>query len=403
MADLSPEREQMQDFVLTSTSVTDGHPDKLCDRISDVIVDAYLARDVDAHVTVECAIASSIAFIAAHVGTEVHLDMPALVQRVVQEAGYRDPDFQAGKVTVLSSVAPRAPVEPAAGEVVAPVEGLNVTVFGYACRHCAEMMPLSIVAAHRLARALSEARLSSRLSWLHPDGQAQVAVRYEGRVPVAIEGVTLYAALQNGVAMTATLRARLEAAVVEPVLAKLGVPVSRNAQITINPRGFSTQGGPARHAGLTGRKNDIDTYGGYSRHAGAALSGKDPSRLDRIGAYGARYAAKNIVAAGLARECEVQVSYAIGLTEPLNVEMDTFGTGCADDKLLRAALLTEIDLSAPGLVRAFGLAHLPRARGGRFFADLSAYGHFGRLDLDLPWEKTDRAPALASRLGLKAT
>lgn len=383
----------MQNFVLTSTSVTEGHPDKLCDTISDAIVDAYLTRDEAARLNVECAIASSLAFIAAHVNASVDLDLPALVQRVVQETGYRDEGFRPGKVTVLSSVAARA-----AGAAATPrphSEGVNVTVFGYACRHTHELMPFSIVAAHRLAQGLSEERRTGRQPWLHPDGQAQVAVRYEARQPVAIEGITLYSALQDGIAVPEDYREMLKAAVVHPVLARLGMAVAPGARIDINPAGFSTEGGPGRHAGLTGRKNDIDTYGGYSRHAGAALSGKDPQRLDRVGAYAARYAAKNIVAAGLAEECEVQVSYAIGHVQPISVEVDTFGTGRDTDTTLRDLLLKEIDLSASGLAERFRLSRLPAQRGGRFFSELAAYGHLGRAELGVPWELTDVATALA--------
>lgn len=385
----------MRDFVLTSSSVTDGHPDKLCDCISDAIVDAYLTRDEDARVSAECAIASGIVFLATHVASKASADLTSIVQTTVRDAGYHDQDFNPEKVTVLSAVSKVARTEDRDEWSAYGSASVNATVFGYACQHTKEMMPLPIVVAHRLVRRLHNLRTSEELPLLHPDGQTQVSIRFQARVPVAVEGITLNSALRSGVG-NGDAQEVLDRRVIRPVLDELDIALSKEALVNINPFGPSLPGGPTRHAGLTGRKNDIDTYGGYSRHGGAALSGKDPSRVDRLGAYAARYAAKNIVAARLASECEVQISYAMGRSEPLSVEVDTFGSGKVPDQMISKALLEVIDFRAEALNDRFQLRGLPRKRHGRFFADLGVLGHLGRLELDLPWEGTDAADALAS-------
>lgn len=384
----------MRNFVLTSTSVTDGHPDKLCDRISDAIVDAYLARDPEARVNAECAIASGIVFLATRVSSTAHVDFPAIVRSIIEETGYLDAEFNPQSVNVLSSATPHHGVKEPSTSLSPYSEIVNATVFGYACRHTDEMLPLSIALAHRLVRRLRDLRVSGELSALHPDGQAQVAIRHRDRKPVAIEGITLSSALCHGARKSADLTALLRNEVVEPVLTEAGIGLSPDALVSINPEGWALPGGPTRHAGLTGRKNDIDTYGGFSRHGGAALSGKDPSRIDRTGAYAARYAAKNIVAAGLAEECEVQISYAMGRTKPVSVEIDSFGSGTIPDERMGEAVRCIFDFDAHAIHQKFSLEKLPRARGGRFFAELGAFGHVGRIDLDLPWERVDRVKDL---------
>ena len=375
----------MRDFVLTSTSVTDGHPDKLCDRISDAIVDAFLARDPTARVSAECAIASGIVFLATHSASSGHVDFPAVVRSVLDETGYRDPDFNAETVTVLSSVATGradASVPHGRSETSAIV---NATLFGYACRQTPEMLPMPIALAHAMVRRMCDLR-SGELDALHPDGQAQVAVRFIGRKPVAVESVTLSSALRHNARMPAGLFEELRKKVVEPALAKAGIGLSADATVSVNPEDGSAVGGPMRHAGLTGRKTDIDTYGGFSRHGAAALSGKDPSRIDRTGAYAARLAARAIVGADLATECEVQISYCQGRTHPISVEIDTFGSGRASDVAIGAALRAAMDFDATAIRASLGLAERPSAGGGRFFTSLAAFGHMGRMDLDLPWE-----------------
>jgi S-adenosylmethionine synthetase len=379
----------MRNFVLTSTSVTDGHPDKLCDRISDAIVDAYLARDAEARVNAECAMASGIVFLATGVVSSAHVDLPAIVRRIVRETGYEDAEFNPQSVNVLTSTTQRRDGEVAAASPPQQ-ESVNATVFGYACRHTDEMLPLSIALAHRLARGMRDLRGAGSLAMLHPDGQVQVAVRYRDRKPVAIEGITVSCATVSRALARRELAALMRSELIEPVLKDARVALSPDALVAINPAGSMLIGGPTRHAGLTGRKNDIDTYGGYSRHGGAALSGKDPSRIDRTGAYAARHAAKTIVAAGLAEECEVQLSYAMSRSEPVSVEVDTFGTAVAPDERIGDALRSTIDFSVPAVRKRFALERLPAARGGVFFADLGAFGHVGRADLDLPWERTDQ-------------
>jgi len=387
----------MRNFVLTSTSVTDGHPDKLCDRISDAIVDAYLTLDPASLLQAECAIASGIVFLAVHAQTSGHVDLPAVVRELVEETGYSDPDFNPANLTVLSAATPAASVQQEAAVSTSGTqmaECVNATVFGYACRHTPEMLPLSIVLAHRLAQRLSDIRLKEELPFLHPDGQVQVGVRYRGRMPEFIEGITLFTALSPQGRSVDNLSHKLQELVINPVLREIDTPLSADALVVINPQNSISIGGPVRHAGLTGRKNDIDTYGGYSRHGGAALSGKDPSRIDRTGAYLARYAAKNVVASGLAQECEVQISYAMGRHEPVSVEIDTFDSSRVPEPEILQAMRGMIDFSAHTIARTFRLAELPKANQGRFFARLAAFGHFGRPDLMLPWEATDKADAL---------
>ncbi|MDX2156046.1 MAG: methionine adenosyltransferase domain-containing protein [Hyphomicrobiaceae bacterium] len=385
----------MQNFVLTSTSVTDGHPDKLCDRISDAIVDAYLARDPAARVNAECAIASGIVFLATHAVSSGHVDFPGVVRSILDETGYREPDFNAESVTVLSSVAPgRAPASSPRGKGEASTM-VNATLFGYACRHTAEMLPMPIALAHDMVRRLRDLRCGE-LDALHPDGQAQVAVRFIDRRPVAVESVTLSSAFRHDARIPAGLFEELRRRVVEPALAKAGIGLSAEAPVSVNPENGSAIGGPLRHAGLTGRKTDIDTYGGFCRHAGAALSGKDPSRIDRTGAYAARLAARTVVAAELATECEVQISYCQGRTHPVSVEIDTFGSGQAPDDRIGAAVRAAMDFDANSIRAGLRLFERPAAGGGRFFTNLAAFGHMGRMELDLPWEASGSVDALLS-------
>lgn len=387
----------MRNFILTSSSVTDGHPDKLCDRISDAVIDQFLARDPSAHVMAECAISGGIVFIAAQTRSETSVDIPSVVRQIVSETGYKDPDFNPANVTVLSSVTPKSTIYGDGGGDNA--EMVNTTVFGFACNHTPEMMPASIVLAHRLAKRLSDYRRGSGLEWIHPDGQAQVAISYEERVPVSIQGITLFSAIQQDQYSADKIASHLREAIVDPVLANFDFPLSPSARIIINPAGMASVGGPGRHAGLTGRKNDIDCYGGYSRHGGAALSGKDPRRIDRAAAYAARYAAKTVVASDLASECEVQLSYALGETAPISVELDTFGTAHIPDDEIEDALQKVIDFDANAILRTFHLTDLPQQNEGQFFGHLAVFGHFGRMDLSLPWEATDKADQLRAFTG----
>jgi len=386
----------MRDFVMTSTSLTEGHPDKLSDSISDAIVDAYLLRDPEARVSAECAVASGVVFLSVHVASEASVDLPQLTRDVIAEAGYADTDFSPEKVAILSSVSPHRRSAEAMGS---RIESLNTTVFGYACRHTTEMMPMSIALAHRLARRLSRLRRDDeRFAALHPDGQVQVAVRYADRQPQRLETVMVFSALKTGEHFSRIAEADVRNEVVAPVLAELDLP-SGDATVAVLLEDAETSGGPTWHGGLTGRKNQVDSYGGYCRHGGAALSGKDPWRIDRLGAYAARYAAKNIVAAGLASECEVQLSYTMSQRAPLSVEIDSFGSATKPDDMIADALGALIDFGAAGLMERFNLGQVPSECGGRFFQDLAVFGHFGRSELAPPWERIDLADRLQRDLG----
>ncbi|PJK30197.1 methionine adenosyltransferase [Minwuia thermotolerans] len=378
----------MRNFVLTSTSVTDGHPDKLCDRISDAVVDRALTRAPDARIMSECAIANGLVFISTYGDRALGIDLPELVREVVGSVGYDDPTFNPANLSVITSTN-RLPAS-----VAERRSDVNATVFGFACRQTPEFLPLPIALAHRLARRLSDARREGALPFLYPDGQVQVAIRYRERRAERVDGVALATALTWQAPERLEVERLLEATVLRPELEADGLPEAVGATISINPPGAFLVGGPTRHAGLTGRKADIDTYGGYVRQSGAALSGKDPGRVDRSGAYMARHVAKTVVAAGIAEECEVQLSYRIGLDWPVSLAVDTFGTGRSGDDALADRLLEMFDFTPRGIDAAFGLSALPRQRGGRFFSDLTAFGHMGRLDLDLPWERTDRAGEL---------
>jgi S-adenosylmethionine synthetase len=392
----------MQDFVFTSESVTAGHPDKLCDRISDAIVDRFLALDPFARVEAECAVATGTLFLACRFASAVRLDLPSIARETIARTGYVGGAFDAAGCSILTSLAESttaARLEQDEAELDDPgIEAIaathQVTAFGFACRQTAELMPLPIVLAHRLARGLERAR--SELPWLMPDGKVQVAVEYRGRRPARVHALALTAALDpDRRPAAAALEEALAARVVEPGFAGLEVRPDPRTRVLINPGGPFLVGGPARHAGLTGRKTAIDSYGEYARHSGAALSGKDPGRIDRIGAYAARWAAKNVVAAGLAEACEVQLSWTIGLARPVSLVVETYGTGRIAEEAIALRLARVFDFRPAAIVRAFDLRRLPARAPDGFFAELAAYGQVGRTDLDLPWERLDRAEALA--------
>lgn len=391
----------MRDFVFTSESVTPGHPDKLCDRISDAIVDRFVALDPLARVEAECAVAVGTLFLACRFASPVRLDLPAIARETIAAAGYTGNGFDAATCAVLTSVAetttaPRlerdeSELDEDGLEAVAATH--HVTAFGFACRQTPELMPLPIVLAHALARSLERAR--DELPWLMPDGKAQVAIEYRDRRPTRVHALAILAALDpDRRPKPAEIEEALRAKVIAPCFAAAPVRPDERTRILVNPGGPFLVGGPARHAGLTGRKTGIDTYGEFARHSGAALSGKDPGRIDRIGAYAARWAAKNVVAAGLAESCEVQLSWTIGLSRPVSLVVETFGTGKIADEEIAARLARAIDFRPAAIVRAFDLRRLPARSPAGFFSRLAAYGQVGRSDLDLPWERLDRVEAL---------
>jgi len=392
-----------KDFMFTSESVTPGHPDKLCDRISDAIVDRLLQQDPYARVITECAVSTGIVFLAARFEPNANVDFTNIARKIIAEVGYDRPDFNSKTSSILTSLEELPPdkihnfdekkLSDAEIEEI-PVKN-QVTVFGFACNQTPAFMPLPIWFAHKLARQLDIARRDKILPYLAPDGKTQVGVEYKNRQPTRIHSMTIIAS-QNSEKQPnlEQLRHDIQEAVIQPALKDEAIHPDENTRIFVNPDGLVIGGGPSLHSGLTGRKNAIDTYGEYSKHSGAALSGKDPIRIDRIGAYAARYAAKNVVAANLADECEVQLSYTIGLSRPVSVEVETFGTGKVDEQEIIARIKDNFDFRLAGIIRHFNLRFLPSLTKGGFYQKLATYGHVGRMDLELPWEKTDKAEFL---------
>jgi len=391
------------DFVLTSESVTQGHPDKLCDQISDAIVDRFLEHDPLSRIRAECAIATGVVFIAARFASDAQVDIPDVARRIIRQVGYEQGEFDATRCTIMTSLSEH-PLNPLHRQderrfTDDQIEALTVdnqaTSFGFACTQTPALMPLPIWLAHRLARRLAAVRQDRGLVYLSPDGKTQVGVEYRDRKPYRIHSIALMASQREpGRPRPEELRRDLIDSVIKPVFAEEPVRPDAQTRIFVNPEGTLVGGGPAVHAGLTGRKSAVDTYGEYSRNSGDALSGKDPLRIDRVGAYAARHAAKNIVAARLATECEVQLSYSIGLSRPVSVQVETFGTGTVDDATLAHRLEHRFDFRLGGIVRRFDLRRLPAARQGVFYRPLAAYGQVGKVDLDLPWEYVDQADSL---------
>jgi S-adenosylmethionine synthetase len=397
-----------RDFMFISESVTAGHPDKLCDQISDAIVDQFLRQDPRARVVTECAVSTAIVFIAVRFAATAVIDFTNVARHVIKQVGYNQPDFNAKTCSIVTSLKELCADATFDFDEMcltdAEIEQIPVknqaTVFGFACSQTPAFMPLPIWLAHRLAKQLSIVQAQKILPYLTPDGKTQVGVTYRDHTPDRIHSITLIGS-QQADAMSATVdRQRLEAdlrtAVIEPVFASEPIRPDAQTHIFINPDGLFIGGGPAMHAGVTGRKTAIDTYGEYAKHSGAALSGKDPTRIDRVGAYAARYAAKNIVAAGLADECEVQLSYSIGLSRPVSIQVETFGTGKVSDETLASLLETYFDFRLAGIMRQFKLRSLPQhiLKGG-FYRQLAAYGHMGRLDLGIvPWEAINKVTQL---------
>lgn len=391
------------DFTFTSESVTEGHPDKVCDQISDAIVDHFLEKDPYARVIAECAVSTSVVFIAARFASMVPVDFPNIVRRVIRRIGYEGPDFNARTCGVLTSLI-ELPLdaddrfdetEMTDREIELIPARNQVTVFGFACDQTPALMPLPIWLAHKLSRSISAARRHKLLSYLAPEGKTDVAVEYRNGRPARIASITVTVSQNKSEEPSLRqLRDDVRQVVIEPAFEEEPIKPDDKTEIFINPEGLFLRGGPSVHSGLTGRKNAIDTYGEYSRHSGAALSGKDPLRIDRIGAYAARYAAKNIVAAGLANQCEVQLTYSISRSHPSSIQVETFDTGRISDERIASMVEQEIDFRLAGIVKKFNLRRLPGKTKGGFYQKLAAYGHVGRVDMELPWEMTDRVDAL---------
>jgi S-adenosylmethionine synthetase len=391
------------DFVFTSQSVTEGHPDRLCDTISDAIVDAFLRQDATSRITAECALSKNVMFLATRFASEAIVDIPDIARSIIKGVGYRSKDFNAAECTVVTSQieqskTPREINFSSVGdeEIDRVTVSHQTTVFGYACRHTPELMPLPIALANQLARQLSKARRHASIDYLSPDCTSQVGVEFANDIPSRIDSITLIIGCEDPDSLPAfaKIEADLRHHVINPVFRNAPIKPDNLTRITINPNGPYMRSGPSAHSGMTGRKTDSDTYGSFARHCGSALSGKGPSRIDRVGAYAARYAAKNIVAAGLAEQCEVQLSYSIGFPGPVSVYLTTKGTGVVDDYEIRKRLLRHFDFRLGAIIRDLELRELTQKYDGRFYQKLPVNGHFGDNGLPLPWEKTDKAELL---------
>jgi S-adenosylmethionine synthetase len=392
------------EFIFSSESVTEGHPDKLCDQLSDAIVDRFLTLDPFSRVTAECAVAKGIVFIAVQFASGARFDIPTLARDVIARVGYTGPEFNAEACNILTSLSElpgdsllsRDEREMSDAEIEEIGARNQVTVFGYACTQTPAMMPLPIWLAHKLARRLAAVRIEGRLRYLAPDGKTQVAIQYRKRRPHRVHSITILTALQRGRApATQQVHDDLVRHVITPAFSDEPITPDRQTALFINPD-EAVVGGPEIHAGLTGRKTAIDTYGEYARHSGAALSGKDPARIDRVAAYVARHAAKNVVAAGLAEECEVQLSYSIGLARPASIRIVAFDTAAMPEDEIVARLERSFDFRPAGIIAAYQLRHMPARLRGRFYSKLASYGQVGRMDIGLPWETTEKAAALRS-------
>lgn len=393
-----------KDFIFTSESVTEGHPDKLCDQISDAIVDHFLEQDPYSKIIAECAVSSAIVFVAARFGSTAVVDFPRIARKVIQRVGYDRPDFNARTCSILTTLK-ELPLEDAYrfdekslsdGEIERIAARNLVTVFGFACNQTDALMPLPIWLAHKLSRSITQVRKNDTLNYLCPEAKTGVGVEYRSQKPYRIHSITITASQKRaGEPGIGRLRDDIMESVIGPVFEGEPIGPDERTEVFINPEGPFLLGGPSVHAGLTGRKTAMDAYGEYARHSGAALSGKGPLRIDRIGAYAARYAAKNLVAAGLADECEVQLSYSITLSRPACIQVETFGTGRIPDEELAALLGRRFDFRLASIMRQFNLRHLPALVGGGFYEKLAVFGQVGRTDMDLPWERTDKATELS--------
>ena len=410
-------------YLFTSESVTEGHPDKICDQISDTILDTLLTQDDRSRVAAEVVVNTGLVLITGEITSQAQVNYVDLARRKIAEIGYNDAEngFSASRCSVLVALDEQSP-DIARGVTKAQEQrqsfsddefdrigaGDQGLMFGFACNETPELMPMPISLAHRISRRLAAVRKTGDLAYLRPDGKTQVSVAYEDGRPIGIDTIlvsTQHAEAIDQITDNATVQARIKAdlweAVVNPVFADLEMKPSQETRFLVNPTGKFTIGGPQGDSGLTGRKIIVDTYGGYSRHGGGAFSGKDPTKVDRSAAYACRYVAKNIVAAGLADKCEVQVSYAIGVARPVSIMIETFGTGKVSEEILLKLVKKHFELRPAGIIQAFNLRRLPAEREGRFYQDVSAYGHFGRTDLDLPWERTDKAALLQEALSSK--
>ena len=391
-------------MLFTSESVTEGHPDKMADQISDSILDAILAQDPEGRVACETLVTTGQVHVVGEISTNCYVDIPKIIRKTITDIGYTRAKygFDAETCGILVSLDEQSPdiaqgvnkaIEAREGnmdEAEAIGAGDQGMMFGYATNETKEFMPLPIALAHRLARRLTEVRKHGELSYLRPDGKTQVTIEYVDGKPVAVDTIVISTQHDDRVTLD-QIRKDLVEKVIKPVVpAEL---MREDTRIFINPTGKFVIGGPQGDSGLTGRKIIVDTYGGWARHGGGAFSGKDPTKVDRSAAYAARYVAKNIVAAGLADRCEIQLAYAIGVAYPVSIMVDTFGTHKIDEEKIEALVEQHFDLRPAGIIRMLDLRR-------PIYRQTAAYGHFGRTDVDLPWEHTDKADALKKDAGL---
>ena len=410
----------LKNFLFTSESVTEGHPDKVCDQISDAILDEFLTKDPKSRVAAETTVTTGMALVCGEITSNCYVDIPSVVRNTIKSIGYNGEEgggFDYKTCAVLTTIDEQS--SDIAGGVNKALETRNDNadtskdetldigagdqgiMFGYACNETPELMPLPISLAHRLAFQLSKVRKDKTVNYLRPDGKSQVTVEYVDGKPARIDTIVISTQHDpeiNGVSdnqkIQAQIREDMIKYVIEPVFANDAIKPDSTTKYLINPSGRFVIGGPQGDAGLTGRKIIVDTYGGYARHGGGAFSGKDPTKVDRSAAYAARWVAKNIVAAGLAEKCEVELAYAIGVSHPVSILVDTFNTGKLDDECLAKLVEKNFDLRPAAIIKQFDLRNLPAKNGGKFYQKLAAYGHIGRTDFDVPWEDTSLANKL---------
>jgi len=397
---------KMAKRLFTSESVTEGHPDKICDQISDAVLDAIFEQDPQARVACETAVTTGMVLVMGEISTQCYVDIPKVVRNTIKEIGYDRAKygFDCETCSVLTSIDEQSPdiamgvdkaLEAKTGEMSeAQIQAIGAgdqgMMFGFACDETPELMPMPITLAHKLTKKLSEVRKDGTLNYLRPDGKSQVTVEYDGNRPVRVDTIVISTQHDPDVSHETIERDMMEF-VIKPVIpANL---LDSNTRYFINPTGRFVVGGPQGDSGLTGRKIIVDTYGGYARHGGGAFSGKDPTKVDRSAAYAARYVAKNIVAAGIAKKCEVQLAYAIGVAKPVSVLVDTFGTSVIPEEKISELINKHFDLRPAGIIKTLDLRR-------PIFKKTAAYGHFGRNDADFTWERTDLAEILRKEAGL---